>query len=178
MPFRRNQQALRLRPVESIKHVVDTNGGVTGGTASITDVIVAAEAPVSSTPNQCKITSTVRAIYLRVEVIQKVAAGGVDNIYMYVAKNPSNDIILPFVDAVGASDKRKWVIHQEMMMTGNVLTAADAIPRTLFKGVIKIPFRYQRIGIQDKLEVHIGHRNGEVTQQSNFCLQCIYREFR
>ncbi len=169
---------LRLRPVNSLKHVVDTNGGITGGTPSVNDVITVVGNPSNGTPNECETSSLVRAIYLRVEVIQKVAAGGVDNVYMYVQKNPAADLLNPPVDAIGSNDKRKFIIHQEMMMTGSVLTAADAIPRTLFKGVIKIPGSYQRNGVNDKLQVVIGHRSAEVTQQSNFCLQCIYKEFR
>ncbi len=177
MPYSRNR-GLSLRPVTRIKHVVDTNGGISGAAASTTDVIFAVDDPPSTTPNRCAVTSIVRSIYLRVEVIQKVAAGGVDNIYMYVIKNPADDINLPAVDKVGEVDVRKFVIHQEMLMTGTVLTAASAIPKTLFKGVIKIPKNYQRNGISDKLQVVIGHRSGEATQQSNFCLQCIYQEFR
>ncbi len=172
------RQNLRLRPVNSVKHVVDTNGGVTGGTPSTNDVILGVDSPSSANTNQCLIGSTVHAIYLRVEVIQKVAAGGVDNIYMIVYKNPGGDLTGPNVDAVGASDDKKRVIHQEMLMTGTVLTAASAIPKTLFKGVIALPRAIRRNGVGDKLQVIIGHRNGEATQQSNFCLQCIYKEFR
>lgn len=178
MSFRRRSLS-RLRPVMSLKHVVDTNGGITGAGFSTTDVIVTVNSPNATTgPNQCAVGSTVGAIYLRVEVIQEVPAGGIDNIYMMVYKNPGGDQVPPAVDSVGTSDERKWVIHQEMMMTGTVLTAANAIPRTLFKGVILIPRHLKRNAVEDKLQVVIGHRAGEATQVSNFCLQCIYKEFR
>ncbi len=169
---------LAIRPVQSLKHIVDTNGGITGAGASVNDVINAVDAPVIATPNQIHQGSTVNAIFLRVDVIQKVAAGGVDNIYMIVYKNPGGNVPNPAVDGVGVSDKRKFVFHQEMAMLGTNLTPTDAIPRTLFKGVIKIPPRYKRFGFNDKLQVVIGHRVGEVTQQSEFCLQCIYKEYQ
>ncbi len=174
MSFRRRRMT---QPVKSIKHVVDTNGSI-GGTASTTAVITTVDTPVRSSPNNVANASRVNAIFLRVEVIQEVAAAGIDNIYMIVFKNPGSSIGAPAVDNVGTSDNRKWIIHQEMIMTGSVLTAANAIPRTLFKGVIMLPRPYRRFGIDDELQVVIGHRTGESTQRTNFCLQCIYKEFR
>ncbi len=167
-----------LRLVNSLKHIIDTNGGITGGTPSTTDVITTVDNPAAGTSNQCSIGSRVNAIFLNVQIIQVVAAGGVDNIYLIVYKNPGGDLLGPNVDGVGVSDDRKRVLHQEMVMTGNVLTAASAIPKTLFKGVVLLPKAIRRNGVQDKLQVIVGHRSGEATQQSNFCLQCIYKEFR
>ncbi len=171
-------RGMALRPVKSLKHVVDTNGGITGGTPSTTDVLNVTENPPTTTANAVETGSHVYSVFLNVQVIQKVAAGGVDNIYMIVFWNPSNNLVAPPVDGVGADDNRRFVLHQEMRMTGTVLTAADAIPLTLFKGVVRIPKVFHRNGIQDKLQVLIGHRSAEVTQQSNFCLQAIYKEFR
>ncbi len=168
-----------MRPVVSLKHVVDANGGLTGAGVSTIDLISTVDAaPDTGSPNQNIVGSRVSSIFLNVQVIQKVAAGGVDNIYMYVYKNPGGDVGGPPVDAVGASDDRKRVIHQEMVMTGTNLTTNNSIPKTLFKGVILIPRGLRRNGDADKLQLVIGHRTGEVTQQSNFCVQCIYKEFR
>jgi len=175
MSFRRRRM---MSPIRSIKHVVDTNGAITGAGASTTSVIDTVDDPTRAISNNVANGSRVNAIFLRVEVIQVIAAGGIDNIYLQVFKNPGNGLVAPAVDQVGTNDNRKWVIHQEMMMTGTVLTATDAIPRTLFKGVILIPKPYRRNGIDDRLDVIIGHRTGEVTQKTNFCLQAIYKEFR
>ncbi len=175
MSFRRRRM---MSPIRSIKHVVDTNGGITGGTPSTTSVINTVDDPSRTVPNNVANGSRVNAIYLNVQVIGEVAAGGVDNIYMIVFKNPGTDMNAPNVDTVGTDDNRKWVIHQEMVMTNNGLTGNPAVPKTLFKGVILIPKPYRRNGIDDRLDVLIGHRNGEVTQTSFFCLQCIYKEYR
>ncbi len=168
---------LRLRPVMSLKHVVDTNGAISMGAPSITDVITTVNNPSASTSNQCALGSTVNAIYLRVEVIGKDSAGGIDNVYMIVYKNRSGDLIPPPVDAVGVSDERRNVIHQEMLMLDFKGTTAG-FPRTLFKGVILIPRGIRRNAVEDKLQVVIGHRPAETTQLTEFCLQCIYKEFR
>ncbi len=170
-------RGMALRPVTRLKHVVDTNGAIVAAAPSVTDIINTVDDPASGTTNRCATTSIVRSIYLRVEVIGKDSAGGVDNIYMFVFKNPSNDLTLPLVDSVGTSNSRKFVIHQEMMML-DFKGTTSGFPRTLFKGVIKIPKHYQRNGLADKLQVVIGHRLGEATQLTEFCLQCIYQEFR
>ncbi len=180
MPFRNQRlgRALALRPVNSIKHVVDTNGAISAAAVSTNDVMIAVDSPAYlANPNQIHQGATMKWIFLNVQIIQVVAAGGVDNIYLGVYKNVGNNTALAVnLDAVGTSDRKRFVIHQEMVMTGNVLTAAAAVPKTLFKGVIRIPKALQRFGLEDRLQVLISHRTGEATQQTNFCLQCIYKE--
>ncbi len=178
----RNRRALRIRPVNSVKHIVETNGAVVAAAQSVTDVINTIDAPVSGTVNNVHVGSNVKAIYLRVEVVGTESAGGVDNIYMGVFKNPANDLSIPNLDSVGASDRRKFFIHQEMIMLvpqseSGAGGGTARFPRTMFKGVILIPKHYQRNGISDKLQVILQHRVGEVTQQTEFCIECIYKEF-
>ncbi len=174
----RYSRAMRLRPVESLKHIIDSSGAVSGASASTTDVINTVDSPLAGTTNQVKISSSVKAIYLRVEVISNTPAGGVDNIYMGVFKNPGGLLTAPALDNVGTSDRRKYMIHQEMVMTAAGITDNSLIPRTIFKGVIVIPRGYSRNGVEDKLQVVLQHQTGEATQVTNFCLQCIYKEFR
>ncbi len=167
-----------LRPVNSLKHVVDSNGAITAALQSVTDVVNTVDNPTATgSTNQVNIGSKVSAIYLRVEVIGKDSAGGVDNIYMYVYKNPGANLGLPPADSIGSNDNRRYVIHQEMMML-DFKGTTSGFPRTLFKGVIVIPRGYRRMGVNDKLQVVLQHRVGEVTQLTEFCLQCIYKEFQ
>ncbi len=170
----------RLRPVQSLKHIVDTNGGILGGSPSTTDVVNAVDAPVIASPNNVQQGCKVHAIFLNVQVVMDTKGGGINNIYMIVYKNPGGNVTAPAVDAVGVSDKRKFVLHQEMLMLSNehVTVTQFAVPRTLFKGVVRIPPRLNRFGYNDKLQVVIGHRNAEATQKSDFCLESVYKEFR
>jgi len=178
MPYRsRGYRGMALRPIVTIKHVIDTNGSVTAAVQSVTDLVETKDTPSSFT-NECETGSKTRAIYLRVEVSGSTPAGGVDNIYMYVFKNPGNRMILPSADAVGASDVKKYVIHQEMIMLSPFQTGAASFPRTLFKGVILVPRGYQRNGTEDRIQVVLQHRSGEVTQETNFCIESIYKEIR
>ncbi len=175
MSMRGSRRALRLRPVNSVKHIVETNGLVTAALQSVTDVINTVDAPIFTNTVNNHVGSNVRAIYLRVEVAGRTAAGGIPNIYMAVMKNPANEISIPNLDVIGGTDKRKFFIHQEMIML-NALSDGS-FPRTMFKGVILIPRHYQRNGIDDKLQVILQHRSGEATQSTDFCIECIYKEF-
>jgi len=184
MSFRtgRMKQALRIRPVNSLKHVVDTSGVVSAGVPSTTDLINTVDAPVQSISNNCHVGSYVRAIFISVQILGQNPYGGVARAYFTIAKNPNSDIALPPPDQVGINDARRYVIHQEMVMITRVGTAGAGggdlgIPRTFFKGVVLIPNKYQRNGLGDKLQFTIQNATGEATGSSDWCLQCIYKEF-
>lgn len=180
MSFRRNRRALQLRPVNSLKHVIDTSGVVIGGTVATTDVAIQTDNPVTTGTNQIHIGGHIKAIFLSVQVKGSVAYAGTPRVYFIVWKNPGNQIIQPVVDAVGVSTRRKFVIHQEMMMVDDVgpaAASASSFPRSMFKGVILLPKRYQRFGDADRLTFTIGNAAGESTGQTDWCIQCIYKEF-
>ncbi len=163
-----------LRPVHRIKHVVDSEGGTTGGTVSVIDLIDTVDAPVLANVNQCETGSKVNGFYLRVEVLHSSGVGR-SNMYMMIYKNVGNNMTSarPIPDAVGLDDMKRYVIHQEMiMMNGD---AGSGQPRVLFNGVIKIPRGYIRNGPNDKLQCVLLTK-GSV--DADFCLQCHYKEFR
>lgn len=169
---------MSLRPVNSQKHVVDVTTVVLGTAQSITDLIAAVDNPVSSQSNQVPTTSIVNSIYLRVEAITTTTVtSGRPSLYFYVIKNPGNELVLPNPDEVGVKDVRKFIIHQEMiMMSAN---SADNFPRTVFKGVIKIPQRYHRFGFNDKLQLVAAWSQGvDAAAAADFCLQSIYKDLR
>ncbi len=135
-----------------------------------------ADNPIASTPNQVSIGCRISAIYLRVEVLATAGFVTVPRIYMAVQKSPGDSIATVPPNSVGTNDNRKWIIHQEMIMVAG--TTDVQIPRTMFQGVIKIPFKMQRFGVDDSLKVSFQHDAGETTGITNVCVQCIYKEFR
>ncbi len=161
----------RLRPVNSLKHIVDVQGGLTGGTQVNTLIVNVRDAPVTTAaPEQVHVGSTVGSIFLNVQVAA-TAVGSLPNVYLIVMKNPGNALAVPTANAVGISDERKHIIHQEMLM---IQENTSGIPRTLFKGVIRLPYRLRRMGIDDSVII------GLLTPGINmvFCIQAIYKEFR
>ncbi len=172
MVFRRRSQY--LRPVNTLKHVIDIQGGLIAGTQAVHDIVLGEDNPVTgSNPDQVNIGSHVRSIFLNLQVAA-TGAGALANVYMIIFGNPGGQIAdgtFPEGNVVGNSDLRKFVFHQEMIMTEKSTTA---FPRTLFRGVLKIPRKYNRIGANDKIS--IGIFSPGVTY--DFCFQCIYKEIR
>lgn len=170
MVFRRRIRNLGLRPVNRIKHVVDFQGGASLGANTNVQVIESNDAPTLAAPTQVQTGCTVNGVYLKVEVYA-TTAGALANAYMYVVKNPGNNLSLPAANAVGVSDNKKYVIHQEMVMLEQ---SVNGNPRTLFNGVVVIPRGYRRFGPNDKLTVRFANPGVDI----NICLQAHYKEFR
>ncbi len=161
---------MKLRPVHSIKHVVDKQSAITAGTAENQFLVSAEDAPVLSDVDAVETGSTVNSIYLNVSAYATSEAA-LANVYMIVFKNPGGSIGSPIPNAVGASDNKRFVIHQEMRMLGGSTTE---IPVTLFRGIIKIPRGYRRFGINDKLTIRLLAPGVNI----DYCVQCIYKEYR
>lgn len=170
MVFRRFSRGNSLRPVNRIKHVVDVQGGALLGVQALQNLITTVDAPLIANTFQVETGSTVNAIYLKVEV-NATSSAALSNVYMFVAKNPGNNLTFPNANAVGGVDNKKYVIHQEMVMMQQV---TNSNPRTLFNGVIVIPRGYKRNGPSDRLILAIFSPGVNI----NFCVQCHYKEFR
>ncbi len=161
-----------LRPINRIKHVVDFSQTLTAGVNLTLNLVSANDDPVIGQTAQVLTGSTVNAIYLKVEVASnETDAGAIPNCYMFVAKNPGDNLTLPSPNTVGGNDNKKFIIHQEMVMLNNL---AGGNPRVLFNGVIVIPRGYRRFGPADKLVLSLRSTAVNITS----CVQCHYKEFR
>ncbi len=161
----------RLHPVHSTKHVVDVQGGTALDTNELVALAIAVDDPARSTVTQVETGAHVSAIFLNIQVVP-TSSGSIPNIYMYLFKSPGNNLAAVKGNAVGASDVKKFVLHQEMLMFQKISDTAN--PRTLFKGVIRIPGSYKRMGADDQIKV-ILYAPGVAF---NWCIQCIYKEIR
>ncbi len=170
MVFRRFNRQRGLRPINRIKHVVDTQQGGVAGTQINNTLVNTVDAPVRTSSNQVITGCTINAIYLKVEV-NAITSAALPNFYMALFKNPGNSLTPMQANAVGVDEDKRYVIHQEMIM----LQQQDGSnPRTVFNGVISIPKGYRRFGPNDRLQL-LMLSPGVNTNQ---CLQCIYKEFR
>ncbi len=166
----RSRNQLQLRPINRIKHVIDLQGGILLGVQTTLDIAQASDTPVRGTPDLVETGSRINGIYLDVEVYA-TSTGALSNIYLTVFKNPSNQLAVIAANAVGISDQKKFVIHQEMVM---VQRNINGNPRTLFKGVIALPKHYRRMGPSDRLQIALLAPGINF----DFCVQCHYKEFR
>jgi len=164
--FRQN----RLRPVNSIKHIVDQQGGLAVNTRQIIILAEAVDAPVLANTAEVETSSVINSIFLKVECYATSTAA-LANCYMYIGKNPGNNLNTVNGNVVGSSDIKKFVIHQEMVMLEKNTTG---LPRILFKGVIKLPRGYRRMGTADQIQCVLYSPGVTV----DFCVEAIYKEYR
>ncbi len=174
MVFRRSSG---LRPINTLKHVVDLQDQIASGSQTEYTLAIGVENPVTTDADGINIGSSVRHMFVNIQVVNDTnAVGTINNAYLYFFLNPGGNIVAgsrPAVNAVGASDSRKLVFHQEMAMLSD---ASDSIPITLFKGVLKIPRKGSRIGVNDIIGVRIGTPTAGAVM--DICIQCIYKEIR
>jgi len=142
-------------------------------TIPLVDVV---DNPALANPAEVSQGSRVNAIYLRVEVLAVAGFTTVPRVYMVLWKNPANAFTAINPDSVGSSDRKRFVLHQEMTMVAG--TTDVQIPRTMFQGVIKIPPRMQRMGFDDRIALLFRHESGETTAITNVCIQAIYKEYK
>ncbi len=170
MPYHRRGMA--LRPINRIKHVFDTSATL-GANTTLLLAIADTREDATLANNGVKPGSKINGIYLRVEVASNEAIdlGAIPNVYMAVYKNPGNNITLPAANVVGASDAKRFIIHQEMSMIENKGQGSN--PRTLFNGVIVIPKGMRRNGPDDQLGLSIICPALDIA----ICVQSHYKEF-
>ncbi len=159
-----------MRPVNSLKHIRDIQGGTVATIQQSLEIATAVENAVSTTSKEVDQGSTISSIFLNVQAAS-VGTAALANFYIALCKNPGNNLTFPNANVLGSSDERKFVIHQEMIMSEKNTTA---IPRTVFKGVIKIPRGYRRMGVKDRLVLLVFSPGVDF----EFCVQSIYKEFR
>ncbi len=160
-----------MRPVHRIKHVIDVQGADALGVPGDINLAIASDTPDLASPTEVETGSKVNAIYLNVESVHTGTTGVLANMYMYVIKNPGGNLTLPPANAVGVSDNKRFIIHQEMVMFEMV---DNSNPRTVFNGVIMLPRGYRRFGPNDTLVCRVFSPGVEI----NWCIQCHYKEFR
>jgi len=168
MVFRRRSMA--LRPINRIKHVVDNQGATVAGTAVSVILAQSVDAPVLANTDEVITGCTINGIFLVFEAVATSSAA-LPNMYFMVYKNPGANITFPAPNAVGASDTKKYVIHQEMVM---LQKQTGSNPRTIFKGVIAIPRHMRRMAPDDEIDIRF--LSPGVT--TDWCMQAHYKEFR
>ncbi len=170
MPYHRRGMA--IRPVQRIKHVIDTSAVLALGTVLPITLVAATDTPTIGVTTTVITGSKVNGIYLKVVASSNDATGaGIPNVYLMVYKNPGGNLTMPAPNAVGPSDNKRFVIHQEMVMIDGL---DKGVPTTVFNGVIVIPKGYRRMGPNDLIKVDILAPAIDI----NVCFQCHYKEFR
>ncbi len=163
------RNAMRLRPVNSYKNVVDTNGSLAAATVSVTPIAVSVNLAVTvATNNHVPVGGRISAIYYSLYLFSNATEIQDSLMDIYWWKKQADITTPPTPGQTGASESKRWVIHEEKGLAGNRTTGTPMV----VKGVLKIPKPYQRFGIDDKLEMRI-----LAPIAGLFCSKHIYRVF-
>ncbi len=158
------------RPINSLKHVVDTSGTTLGGTVSVVPIVETVRNPEATAPTNVQAGATVGSVYLSLFFLGSsgTVSGLID---WYLIKNPANSFgvaTIPTPGNTGIEQARRFIFHEEKGLAGTEDGAT-----MVFKGVIKIPPRFRRMGDQDELQIRILTAN-----DMQFCVKAIYKEYQ
>ncbi len=162
--YRRNN--LRLRPINSVKNIIDSVAiGVTAAAVTTVDlgtVVNAYTGGIGEIPIGAKVSS----VYLFVQAIPEAAVGVVE---FLVGKKPTG-VTLPVPGSSGGDPARKYILHEEKGIPGVFNNGA---PPLTFRGVIRIPRGRQRMAEGDKIQLKI---RGSTVYDT--CVKCIYKFYQ
>ncbi len=171
MVFRR-RNSMALRPVNRIKHVIDSVNSVTANTQIDIPIVSATDTPSLAVTTSVQTGSKVNGVYFRVAVASdQMVPNAIPNCYLAIWKNPGSNLASIPVNTVGSNDNKRFVIHQEMRMLQN---EDGGNPIVLYDGVVALPRGYRRFGPNDELTLSFvcGFLDTKV------CIQAHYKEFR
>ncbi len=165
---------MALRPINRIKHVVDSNATIAAAAVNGIAIATATDTPTLGVASSVETGCKINGFYIRVEVASNEAIdlGAIPNIYFLLGKSPGGNITFPSPNAVGVSDNKRFIVHQEMSMIENKGQGSNA--RTLYNGVVVVPKSFRRMGPNDVWQISILCPALDTAQ----CVQVHYKEFR
>ncbi len=171
---RHYKSRMALRPINRIKHVVDGSATVAAAAGGIFVIADATDTPTLASTASVETGCKINGFYIRFEVASNEAIdlGAIPNFYFLLSKNPGSNLTIPAANLVGASDNKRFVVHQEMTMIENKGQGSNA--RTAFNGVIVVPRGMRRMGPDDQWAISTLCPALDTAQ----CFQCHYKEFR
>ncbi len=176
--FRR--RGLGLRPINSVKHIVETSTVVAATTnTAVLDITDGVDTYLLSDDNGCPTGSKVSSFFLSVYVI---AEGGevateVPLVDWYIIHNAGTTWTafsatqFPTPGATGIHKNKRHIFHTEKGLAGGGDVSLAGLPM-IFKGVIRIPKGMQRVGEDDKISLMM-----RTNFNSKVCIQAIYKHY-
>ncbi len=165
MVFRR-----RSSPINSLKHVIDSEGALTA-TKSVS--VIAQQTAVRSDPfNPVQVLTGERINAFFITIFIKGSSGttvnGSQNWYI-MKQHAGQAAVVPDPGSTGTSNIRNQIFHEEKGLVGSGDGTAMA-----FKGVIVVPKGMRRIRDGDIFQLVLLN-NG--TDAAEFCIKAIYKSF-
>ncbi len=160
------------RPViNSIKNQTFFAGGTTAAESN-TIIAKAVNTPLSTVASDVSQGCLIKAVYLTIDGCGLGGTGVLNNMGIYLMKNPGANLTPPLAFSVGTSNEKKFVFRQWFFM---IMRNQDGNNPFHWEGWIPVPKRYQRMGTDDTLLV--SHANsGALT--GHIMINSIYKWYR
>ncbi len=171
-----------LRPINSIKNVVDNSGIIAATTdTSIQIAINGVRNADLATANEVNVGSKITSVFL--EIFFYTEGGEVTNevplVDWYILKDDGNAYgttfnanNLPTPGATGVHQNKRKILHEEKGLAGGGNASLEGVPM-VFKGVIRIPRGKQRWAEADVLRI-VARANFA----TKFCVKSLYKWFQ
>jgi len=174
MPGRRytgSRKRYNPRPIiDSMKNVIaDTEAYTTATTTTL--LARAVDSPTTAVAVDVQRGCIIKAIWISLDVCGLAATGALQNMEVFLIKNPGQNLTPPNPFTQGTSNEKKFIFKTWHAMT---MRNQDDNPPYHWEGWIKIPKRYQRMGTDDRLQLN----GGMSTLTGHMSVQCIYKWFR
>ncbi len=158
-----------IRPViNSQKNQVVVSVGTTGSVAVFT-VAKAVNNPVNTVDSDVSQGSIIKAVWFSINGCGLGGTGVLNNMNFYFIKNPGANLSNPAPISVGTSNEKKFVFRQWMFM---IMRNQDGNTPFHWEGWIKIPKRYQRMGVDDILQISVANT---AALTGHFSFEAIYK---
>ncbi len=170
-----------LRPIKSIKHVVETSAILAASTNTIglnllTGVDAYTLADVDGVPAGSRVNSVFVSVFVIAEGGEVAAEVPLVDWYFLGDKGGAmgsgfTSTTQPTPGATGSHLNKSMILHTEKGLAGGGDASLAGVPM-IFKGVIKIPPKFRRIQNNDLWKI-----NMRANFNSKFCIQCIYKHY-
>ncbi len=172
--FGRRRRPNRLgQVIDSNKNVVDLLVATAAGAQTNTDIAIAVDAAANASKKEVTRGSKIFKIWLEFSVrLSATAIVGISTLFdAYLMKNPGSNLTPPGAGSVGSSNEKKFVFKQWKSFLG---AETEGASRYSFRGWIKIPKVYQRMGADDTFVFSIA----AVGANDIYCMKAIYKWYK
>ncbi len=160
-----------LSPINSIKHILDSEGDLSGAGTSFNVLAIGVPNVDQTTfkPGDIRVGGKINGFFISVFIIGASGSGNTGSINWYLIKTRSGQSA-PTPGLTGTSKLRSQIIHEEKGLSGSI----DGTPMA-FKGVIVVPKGMRRMAEEDQWILAL--RGTDAVSDYHFCVKAIYKSF-
>ncbi len=166
------RRSFGIRPIiTSIKNQVIIAIGTTG-TKSVQLLVKAVNSPDNTVSTDVSHGCLVKAIWISMNGCGLGGTGVLNNMAIYLIKNPGDNLTEPGGFAWGTSNEKKFIFRSWFFM---IMRNQDGNTPFHWEGWIKVPKRYQRMGVDDTFQLVVGNT---AALTGHFSCEAIYKWYR